>query len=625
MPAGNALNTVSIRERIDLLIAESWGIRTTNTQRSLELAQEAFELASKLNYENGIAHALRNQAICYQLLSNYNISLKYCFEALPHFEKIAENKGIAAIYSCIGSDFFMMSDYENALLYHLKALKIRQELESPFDEGASLLAVGNVYASINDYDNAIKFYTQSEQKVYNINDRSIWARVLNGMGGLHFKRKEYEKAIEFYIKSLTIKNEIGDERSTASTLHNMGDCYIEQRDLKNAQECLLESIKVAVRYGDRHIEASCLQNIGRLFLVKELIPEAIDQVKRSLFIFNDLGSTREQSTCYKLLSDAYVQLKEYKIALEYATKHFQLQAEAHELESAKKIENLTLLREIELMKNESEIERLKNVELKMAYQQIEDKNRNILDSIEYAKYIQQRLLPHADEIKNSFPDSFIFFKPKDIVSGDFYWHHRTADKILFAVVDCTGHGVPGAFMSLVGNNMISNIVKVSQIYEPVKILKALNNSIAETFANEAEIEKRSLKNGMDIALCAFDPVTLEMHYAGAHNSIYLVRGQVLTEIKADSIAMGQQVDQQFTQHVIQLEKNDIVYLFSDGYADQKGGERRKKFYYPPFKQMLLDLSILPMDEQRNALYYTIKEWMKNEMQIDDMTVIGIKI
>ncbi len=562
-------------------------------------------------------------AVCNQLLSNYDISLKYCFEALPVFEMLQEEKGMAAVYSCIGTDYFLLSDYENALLYHLKALKLREQIKSDADQSSSLFSIASVYASIKEYDKALNYYIKSENLARELSDKTIWAKVLNGIGGIHLMQSDNEKAIECYIQSVHLKKEIGDIRSTASTLHNMGDCYIELKDFANAQECLMESIKIAVEFGDRNTEGVCLQTIGRLFLVQGLLPEAIDQLKRALFIFIDLKAKKEQASCHKLLSDAYEFQEDYKMALHHLNKHFQFKEEVSGLESAKKIENMTLLRQIEAMKNESEIERLKNVELKTAYQQIEDKNRNILDSIEYAKYIQETLLPREEDVKQSFPSSFVFFKPKDIVSGDFYAHYRIGGRVLLAVVDCTGHGVPGAFMSLAGHNMIEHIIKVKGIYEPSLVLKELNNAVAEMFRKEDE--RVSLKNGMDIAFCSIDLATLQMHYSGAHNSMYMVRSGELIEFKADRVAMGSQPDQEFKQQVFPLQKNDNLYLFSDGYADQKGGERRKKYYYPPFKELLIKLSPLAMPEQMIQLDSTLSEWMKNETQTDDVTVVGLRI
>lgn len=616
-------NKASTQQRIDTLNDESWAIRSLNTERALELAQEACEIAYKINYTAGIAHSMRNLAVCNQLLSNYDVSLKYCFEALPYFETLGEKRGIAAIYSCIGTDSFLMSDYENSLRYHFQALKLREEIQKRSDCSSSLLNIANVYSAIKDFDNALKYYMQSEKIARDLDDKSIWSRVLNGIGGIYMISGDYEKAIECYIQSLAVKNNIGDKRGTASTLHNISDCYIELNDFENGQKCLIESMNTAVEFGDRSTEAACMQTLGRLFLVIGKLHEAIDQVKRALLIYADLKTKKDLSYCHKLLADAYQHLGDHKTALIHTNKYYQLKEEASSLESAKKIENMVLLSQIDSMKKESEIERLKNVELKTAYKQLDDSRQNILDSIEYAKYIQQTLLSHEDDIKQSFPDSFVFFKPKDIVSGDFYWHHRVGNKALFAVADCTGHGVPGAFMTLAGNNMIEHIVKVKQVYEPASVLLELNNAIAHTFKNEDE--RVSLKNGMDIAFCSFDPDTLQLRYAGAHNSIYIVRNGELTEIDADRIAMGNMLNESFKQHSIQLEKNDIIYLFSDGYADQKGGEQRRKFYYPPFKLLLLEICTLPMNEQREALYFTIKEWMKNEKQIDDMTVVGIRV
>jgi serine phosphatase RsbU (regulator of sigma subunit) len=601
---------------------EAWSIRNSNTERALELSLEAYGISVKLNFNYGTAYSLRNLAVCNQLLSNHQTSLKYCFEAVPLFEMLKEDKGMASVYSCIGTDYFLLNDYQNSLLYHLKALKLREQISST-GQASSLFNIASVYASIRDYGKALDYYLRSEKIARELEDQTIWAKVLNGHGGMHMVQFDHEKAIECYLQSIHIKKQTGDLRSTASTLHNMGDCYIELNDFDNAQECLMESMKIAVKFGDRSTEGACLFTIGRLFLVRRFLEEAIDQMKRALFIFEDISAKKEQANCHKLLSDTYVLLTDYKTAIYHLNKHFQLKEKLSELESAKKIENMILLRQIEVMKSESEIEQLKNAELKAAYQQIEDKNRDILASIEYAKYIQETLLPSKEDIQQSFPDAFIFFKPKDIVSGDFCFHYRLGDMVLIAVVDCTGHGVPGAFMSLAANNMIDHIVKVKGIHEPGRVLMALNNAIAELFKNDDEMV--SLKNGMDIAFCSIDLVTLELNYAGARNSIYILRSDELIELKAERIAMGNTLDQAFEQQVFSLRRNDFIYLFSDGFADQKGGEKRLKFYYPPFKELLQSMGSFSIPEQKTILDRELNMWMKNETQTDDITILGIRI
>lgn len=309
---------------------------------------------------------------------------------------------------------------------------------------------------------------------------------------------------------------------------------------------------------------------------------------------------------------------EYSIAV-FEDITLEKQKEA-ELRNAKE---LTFLHQIESAKKESEIERLKNSELKLANQQIEKKNREILDSIEYAKYIQDTLLSSQEEINRNFSDSFILSRPKDIVSGDFYWHYKIADTQLLALADCTGHGVSGAFMTIVGNNLLERIADANKIHEPNLILQKLNASLNNTYKKSNG--HLDVNSGMDIALCSIDFSQLKLKYAGTHSSIYIVRNKKLIEIKGDRITLGAKADAAITQQERQLEKGDILYLFSDGYVDQKGGELHKKFYYQPFQALILQVSSLTMSEQKQALDKVIDEWMTNEKQVDDITVIGVKI
>jgi ligand-binding sensor domain-containing protein/serine phosphatase RsbU (regulator of sigma subunit) len=264
-------------------------------------------------------------------------------------------------------------------------------------------------------------------------------------------------------------------------------------------------------------------------------------------------------------------------------------------------------------------------ELAIKNAELAEKNKDITDSIRYAKRIQESILPPEKVIKRFLPDSFVFSKPKDIVSGDFYWVHKKGDEILVAAVDCTGHGVPGAFMSIVGYNILHQAVNESPNLSAAKLLDKLNKGVSETL-NQTSVDVR-LRDGMDIALCSINFKTMELQYAGAYNPLFLVRNKELTEIKADNIAIGSYIETQqqfFNNHVIKLEKGDTIYIFSDGYADQFGGPEGKKFKLNQFKTMLLNMNSMPMEQQAVALERSIEEWRGVLQQVDDMLVIGIK-
>jgi serine phosphatase RsbU (regulator of sigma subunit) len=249
--------------------------------------------------------------------------------------------------------------------------------------------------------------------------------------------------------------------------------------------------------------------------------------------------------------------------------------------------------------------------------------QDLQSSIDYAQRLQQTILPDDHFIKEMFPDSFVFFRPKATVSGDFYWFARRGNKKLFAAADCTGHGVPGAFMSLVGHNVLNQATKVYS--KPAQILNSANRLSGEAMrSNDGE---HFMRDGMDIALCALDSETLELEFSGAHNPAYILRNDEITEISSDPFSIGTYVknEREFTNHKLQLQKGDCIYLFSDGYADQFGGPRGKKFMRKQFRTMLLSIYHLSMEEQKIRIGEILEQWRGDQEQIDDILVIGIRV
>ncbi|HRG38705.1 MAG TPA: PAS domain S-box protein [Bacteroidia bacterium] len=257
---------------------------------------------------------------------------------------------------------------------------------------------------------------------------------------------------------------------------------------------------------------------------------------------------------------------------------------------------------------------------------IEQKNRDILDSINYAKRIQDVIFPPDELIKELLPESFILFKPKDVIGGDFYWLEKFNEKTFIAAVDCTGHGVPGALLSIIGYNLLSKSINEHGNTQPNDILNELSIGINKTL--HKSIDNPTLKDTMDIALCSIDKENV-LEYAGAHNSLYLVRNGELTEIPADRFPVGIVLEgkfQKFKNHRLQLYRGDTIYLFSDGYADQFGGPDGKKLKYGQFRNILISIHTLPIKEQKSELNKKFEEWkFTNKDQTDDILIIGIKI
>lgn len=287
-------------------------------------------------------------------------------------------------------------------------------------------------------------------------------------------------------------------------------------------------------------------------------------------------------------------------------------------ENERFLEEKVRQRTAEVVKQKEEIDKQK--------EQIEEYFIQVTDSIKYAQKIQEAILPPESYVRKLLPDSFIFYRPKDIVSGDFYWLGEADERVFFAAVDCTGHGVPGAFMSIVGYNQLKQAIITTSGGSPAEILDHLNVGVSETLHQKDE--NSTSKDGMDIAICSLNYKTKELEYAGAFNPLYLLRNNEIIQVKGDKFPIGSFLDGEtpnFTNHKIQLETGDQLYIFSDGYADQFGGPRGKKFMYKKFRDLLIANGSKDLSVQKDLLRESLYDWMGEEEQVDDILVIGVKV
>ncbi|MFN7295162.1 MAG: SpoIIE family protein phosphatase, partial [Bacteroidota bacterium] len=291
-----------------------------------------------------------------------------------------------------------------------------------------------------------------------------------------------------------------------------------------------------------------------------------------------------------------------------------------------KLEAIVISRTAEVVAEKEEVEKQKTI--------VEVKNKDITDSINYAQKIQQAILPLPDEFNKVFPQSFIYFQPRDIVSGDFYWfyppHKMSQNHVYLAAADCTGHGVPGAFMSMIGNTLLNEILNEKQVYECDAILNQLHNEVRA--ALKQDIAHNTTNDGMDIALCRIDLDTLEMQYAGANRALYIFRpyvaGYEFIEVKPNKFSIGgfqAETSRQFNAHTIQLKQGDTFYMFSDGYADQFGGAKNKKFMVKRLQHELMGMQHLPLHEQKLLINQLLHDWKGNTEQVDDILMIGVRV
>jgi serine phosphatase RsbU (regulator of sigma subunit) len=282
------------------------------------------------------------------------------------------------------------------------------------------------------------------------------------------------------------------------------------------------------------------------------------------------------------------------------------------------LEQIVQDRTVEIQEQKSEIEKSRDEIAKYA--------KDITDSIKYAKRIQKAIFPAWQDIKDVLPEVVVFYQSKDLVSGDFYFAEKVGSKRIFAAVDCTGHGVPGGFMSIVANNLLQQAIKQVGLTSPADILNYASHGVTHTL--HQTYEESSVKDGMDVAMCCWDEKNNTIEYAGAYNPLYIFRDGELLETKADRFPVGTFVGEdinKFKNHKIKAQSGDMIYVFTDGFADQFGGPNGKKFMMRRFRKLLTDIHDKPVEEQYQQLLKTFKQWKGNLDQVDDICVLGVKI
>jgi serine phosphatase RsbU (regulator of sigma subunit) len=556
---------------------------------------------------------------------NYTNSLEKYFSALGYYEKAKDSKGFRVTYNMIGSAYYSQRNYKKALEFYEKSLELARA-ENNLVAIASLLDnLAVVYDSMGEKGKALDYQLQALSIFEKLGKKAELAVTLNNIGNQYRDRGMYEKSLEHLERSLAIRTEIEDRKGMSSALNNIGNTYRLMGQYEKAQDYLYRAANIAMQIGARPQLADAYENIAKNYEGKNDFKKAYEYVT----LFHNMQDSLLNEETAQQMADAEAKYENQKKESEIQL--LKKETEIRELESNKKLMGLSLgvlllLTFAGLVYYNLRQKKAANRMLQQQNKEIIHQKQEITDSINYARRIQESILPPDSYVKSRLEDSFILYKPKDIVSGDFYWVEKMNDYAVFAAVDCTGHGVPGALMSVVGFNILNQAVNERQLVKPSEILAFLDAGVNNMLRQSTEMN--SVKDGMDLALCSLNPERNLLQYAGAYNSLYIVQDNQLKEIKADKFPIGVNLDGRadtYTNHEVPVKKGDCVYLFSDGYADQFGGPLGKKYKYNTFRKLLLEVHHKPMDEQRAILDRTIEEWRGELEQVDDILVMGIRI
>jgi serine phosphatase RsbU (regulator of sigma subunit) len=631
------------------LNSKAWDYRYIDRTKAMEFAIQAKENAEK--YSNLVDFHFAQLTIA-QLnfwKSSESTPLIIANEALTYFESANISLGISRANSICAGMYDQFGQYEKAMQHALNALKASELIDDETNKSDCYTTLGQIYSRIHDYSNAIAALNKGLTIRQHSKDDKAAASSLNLIARNYVLSKNYEEAKNYYNKSLTLRESIKDEDGIPWTYLGLASLYSEQENwtlsLDYYQKAEQSNLKQEKRF-----DVLCLLGKGKIYLYQANLTESITCLNKALTISQDLKITSIQSEVHELLAQAFEKSGDLTQALFHFKTYNQLRQEILSNDKVNTLKNQQIAFSVESAEKEAEIHRLKHVELKNAFDQIahqhhqlEEKSKEITDSITYAKRIQDAYLPEKDLLTKIFPQAFLLFKPKDIVSGDFYWYSQLSTPTpsrIFAAADCTGHGVPGAIMSVICNNALNEVVNNKHIHQPDLILNEVRNMVTASFKKQGE---SSQKDGMDIALVRLietDGKTI-LQFAGANNPLWIIRkGQpssssenivatsthYLIEIKADKQPIGNYEKMNpFTLHEMDLQSGDTIYSFSDGYADQFGGTFGKKMKYKPLKDLLLSIQDKEMSEQNTILYNAYNDWKRSFEQIDDVCMIGVRV
>lgn len=646
-------------QTLNIYAFEHYGI---DIEKMKVLADSAYALSTKKKYDNGIATSSWIYGTYYVDHGRYDTALSYYLQSLKLYEKIGMKSGIARVYNLLGLLYMRFKDTKKALEYFNNSLQMYQAMQNQERIATCLNNIGLANSEVGKYEEAIANFSLSMKINQKLKMLHKVAVNYNDAGQTYHKQGNYDKALQFFLRALQINDSLKRTTKLPQNYINVASAFHQKKDYAQALKYYLIGIEKARATDEKEQIEKAYEGIAFTYAAQGNDKKAFEFYQR-FHQLNDSMFNEKNSEKISNLQAEYQDEKQ-KSQILFLTKEKELQDEQKKFERIafavgllllslftwtqfsnsrmrKKANNELLLKNEELNQKREEIitqaETLQTTNeeltkastaLSLAFKDIERKNANIISSINYAKRIQEAILPSPKYITEICPNSFVLFKPKDIVSGDFYYFAKVKGKVVIAAVDCTGHGVPGAFMSLIGNNLLKEIVEVRQETSPEKILEALSEGVNNTLNQEEHEDNRE---GMDISICVIDTANRKICYAGAMNPVYFMNDTFanLQEIKADKRSIGgrqRAKDYPFKNHEIQLgDTKTIFYLLSDGFQDQFGGSNDKKFTTKRLKELLASIYHLPLDEQQNVLEQTINQWQGKSKQIDDVLVIGFGV
>ncbi len=634
---------------------------------AIEAYQKSIKIREQLGDNNAIANCFTNMGLIFTDQGKFDKALESYINALKIKEELLDNNGIAHCYNNIGNLYADQGSTEKAIEYYMKALKIREDLNDKEGMSGSYTNIGLAHSELKDYNKAIEFYQLALPIYSELNDNIGVADNYNNMGLVYKNTGDLPKAIDYFEKSLKIREKLGDVHGIAAVTSNISGLHllIANQKLKSGfseqannhrQLSLAYGLKawdIAVKTGSLTIQKSiteglidtykALGNVNKAFEFAEQLIE----IRDSLYKAEKTEVLAEMETRYKTekkqqeIENQKLQIENQRLAI--------LNAKSDTLRQRIYVAVLVLalivvaifagyiyqskLKQLEinklLLQLNAEILQQKE-EIITQNEEIDSQNQKITSSIEYAGLIQQSVLTDVKSIEAVFKQFLLFYRPCEIVSGDFYLIKQNEDSIYIAVADCTGHGVPGALISMLGYAFLNEIIHRKIGSHANLALEEMRAKVKESLNQTGK--RSDQDDGIEIAFCIINKATLKLSYSGANIPLWLVRHEdnelepVLEILEPDPQPVGIYVKEKpFTEKTIQLYEGDILYVFTDGLISQFGGPKGGRFMEKQLRELILKSSHLDMQAQSENLERTFNEWKGANEQIDDVLALGVRI
>ncbi len=588
--------------------------------QALQLYDSSMVQATLLQDTSFMASILLNKGVLYYDLGNYDQALEFYLEAEEYLQNIQEPENLAILKYNMGLIFHEQENLDIATAQFRSAKELFDSLGNKYGAAYCYTSLGDIYRATASYFEAIDYYNQAYRIHESLSNKQGMAEALIQIGMVYFENGKFSKASDFYQEAYQLNQQIDYPKGQAISLRNQGHVHLKHGDVQRGIRYYKRALKIAKELKDEAMQRDVNYDLAKAYEIEKKTEKAYLHYKRYIVYRDSIQTAHLDASMTRLKARQDIETRE------------------------KTIENLKVKQQIQEVENERQsiIIRFsfallliigvfflllfrKNRQIQGINEALVYKQGQINASISYASKIQAAVFPPERLINKMLPESFILFRPRDIVSGDFYWTAQRDGKVAVAAVDCTGHGVPGAFMSMMGISFLNEVFMKEDFNSSGEMLSLLRDYVKEAL-HQTE-ENPEAKDGMDISLIIIDKENQEIQYAGAYSPLVMIKGQELIYLKGDRMPIGIHHNEKelFTTHKITYQPGEMVYLFSDGYADQFGGPHGKKFRLSPFRELLQSISLLSVDDQKTILEQELDKWQGSYEQIDDILVMGIKL